>query len=252
MNQERLFKSIAIELEAKKDQYKNSGGKHSLTEGEWKESTLKTLIQRHLPANIGIGSGFVVNEKESSTQIDILLYDLNKPILFKNEDKGVISITPDTVKGIIEVKTAIPYISDFEKVSKKLFDNLNFVRKNGNLEYIYAGIFSYETNMRPNKNDVKTILKNLYKCSTAHGYISNINHVSLGKNLFIKYWDEDPQSGTKVYNTWHGYKLKDMAQAYFIMNAVIEVSDNSHEINSRFWFPPQGKEEKVIVKLKLT
>mgnify|MGYP001461290467 CR=1 FL=1 len=250
MNKVELFKSITGELKSLKNRVRNFiGDAHWLSDGEWKESVLKSIIKRHIPTNIGVGSGFIVNEIGCSSQIDIILYDLNVPILFRDGD--FIIITPDSVKGIIEVKTTVEYISDFVTDANKLYENVLFVRNSGNLEYLFIGLFAYETKILPTGSNLDNLLTTLSNNSNVSGYISNINHISLGNDLFVKFWDEDPICNDKVYNTWHIYDLTEQAPAYFIMNSVIEVSHNRNEIDSYLWFPPDGKERQIIAKKKL-
>jgi hypothetical protein len=111
MNVENYFESISLELKALKDRVRNLIGTnhHNLTDGEWKETILRAILKRHLPSNVEVGSGFVVKPNSSSKQIDILIYDTSKPVLYRDGD--LVIITPDSVKGIIEVKTKISNIS---------------------------------------------------------------------------------------------------------------------------------------------
>ena len=78
---------------------------HWQTDGEWKESILRSVLRRYLPNTTGIGKGFIITKEGPSTQIDILIYDATKPILFKDGD--FILVTPDATLGIIEVKTRV-------------------------------------------------------------------------------------------------------------------------------------------------
>lgn len=249
MNKVLLFESITKELDSLKDRVRNFiGDVHWLSDGEWKESVLKSVIKRHIPANIGVGSGFIVNETKSTSQIDIILYDLNIPILFRDGD--FVIVTPDAVKGIIEVKTSVKYISNFKKNIETLYKNVKFIRDSGNLEYIYTGLFAYDTTILPTKKNIDSMLKILLQHSYGSGNISNINHVSLGENLFIKFWEQDPIGSNQIYYTWHGYELQKKAPAYFIMNTVVEVCDYRFERNSNMLFPPEGKEGFTRGKLK--
>ena len=69
------------------------------------ESVLRAVLRRYLPKNVAIGKGFVVSDEETSTQIDILIYDTNAPILFQDGD--LVLIRPDAVRAAVEVKTSI-------------------------------------------------------------------------------------------------------------------------------------------------
>ena len=77
-------------------------------EGRYKEAVLKNIIRRFLPEKYTIGTGFVIKQTRtrgehlSSRQIDLLIYDNDSPILFKEGD--FVIVTPDAVRGIIEIK----------------------------------------------------------------------------------------------------------------------------------------------------
>src|SRR5262245_38550627 len=84
--------SISDELHAIKNRIRNLVH-HWPTDGEHKEVALRNVLRRHLPQTALIGRGFVVNRKSSSTQIDILIADANKPALFRDGDLMI--VTPD-------------------------------------------------------------------------------------------------------------------------------------------------------------
>jgi len=252
MDKIQLFESITLELNSLKNRVRNLiGDAHWLSDGEWKESVLKSVIKRHISSNIGVGSGFIVNENECSSQIDIILYELNKPILFKDGD--FVIATPDSVKGIIEVKTKIRNLSEYEEFIAKIANNLKFIRNNHYYDYIFTGLYTYEIGFAINEGNMISLLEIIKKYSEIPGgHISCLNHLSLGNDFFVKFWDESPDRSNKVYNNWHGYELICKSPAYFIMNSVIEVSDNRYGIKDYLWFPPEGKEGNLIGKLKLT
>ncbi len=102
------FRSISSELNALKDRMQYFvRDQHWLTVGEGKELILRTMLRRHLPGSVQVGRGFVIDDGWRSTQIDILLYDNTKPVLYRDGD--LVFVTPDAVRGIIEVKAAVTY-----------------------------------------------------------------------------------------------------------------------------------------------
>ena len=106
MNINQYFKTLTDELISLKDRVRYYiDDANWQADGEWKESVIRSILKRHLPSHIGVGRGFVVNTHQASTQIDVLLYDKSKPILFQDGD--FVLITPDSVKGAIEVKTKL-------------------------------------------------------------------------------------------------------------------------------------------------
>ena len=143
----KFLASINKEFELIKDRVDNLidiDANHHGENGAYKEAILRKIIKRFLPKNISIGTGFIVTKNDNNTysrttQIDIILYDNNYPILF-NEGDFIIT-TPKNVKAIIEVKTTIRN-SDLEEIIIKSKENMNLI---GN-PHIFNGIFSYNYN----------------------------------------------------------------------------------------------------------
>src|SRR5688500_4396773 len=106
MDTQAHFKSLAAEITAVKDHVQNLiGSAHWPTVGAWKETVLRSILRRHLPPALQIGSGFVISENGRSNQIDVLIYDDSGPVLFRDGD--LVIVTPDVVRAAIEVKTRI-------------------------------------------------------------------------------------------------------------------------------------------------
>ena len=93
------FKSLSKELEAQKDRVRNFiGNHHWLSDGEWKEGVLRSVIASRLPDSVKIGRGFVLTEEEISTQCDVILYKSDYPVLFR--DGGFVILPTEAVLGI--------------------------------------------------------------------------------------------------------------------------------------------------------
>lgn len=90
-------------------------------EGRYKEAILRNIIKRFLSPRYTVGTGFVVKsingKMECSTQIDILIFDSNFPILFSEGDFYI--VTPNSVKAVVEVKTNLR-IQGLKKAVKKI------------------------------------------------------------------------------------------------------------------------------------
>lgn len=87
MDTKNHFKSLSLELTALKDRVRNFiDDAHWQTDGEWKESVLRTVLNRNLPYNVEAVRGFVITSHGCSKQIDVLLYDKSKPVLFRDGD----------------------------------------------------------------------------------------------------------------------------------------------------------------------
>jgi hypothetical protein len=80
MDLKEFHKSTTNELIAIKDRVRNLIN-HWGEDGRYKEAILKTVIERFIPEQFRIASGFVVSPNlDSSRQIDLIIYDKN--ILF--------------------------------------------------------------------------------------------------------------------------------------------------------------------------
>jgi hypothetical protein len=239
------FKSLSLEITGLKNRVRDFiHDDHWLTDGEWKESVLRAVLRRHLPDNVKVGRGFVFNSRAHSKQIDVLLYDASKPILFRDAD--LVFITDDAVMGIIEVKSKL-YKNTFQHVLNKLSDKAEFVNRRNNQHdrNIFIGLFGYETDIH-NENG-SFILERIKNVSNQNKN-RIINHICLGKNLFIRYWRTSPRWQAN-YNKWHLYDLEQKSYGYFINNIVSALSKDSVELNQEIWFPEEGKEIHKIADI---
>lgn len=244
------FKSLSTELDALKNRVRYLiGTKHLPTDGEWKESILRTILRRHLPSTVEVGRGFVVKPNSPSKQIDVLIYDTSKPLLYQDGD--LVMITPDSVKGIIEVKTKLDKISDLEKFTKKLAGNLEFIYNDccyeNSRNNIFAGLFSYDSTLKETRS---TEILNVLKSVAGGDHKRVVNHLCLGRSLFVRFWSQSPES-EPGYNKWHSYYLKDIAPGYFINNVVDAMATDSVRVNQDVWFPTTGKETKKLGEIAL-
>ena len=106
MNIENYFKSVTLEIEALKNRVRDFiDDSHWQTDGEWKESVLRSILSRNIPENIKIGRGFIISADGSSTQIDVLVYRNDSPVFFRDAD--LVFIPPEGVLAVIEVKSNI-------------------------------------------------------------------------------------------------------------------------------------------------
>ena len=247
----RFQESINKEFELIKDRVDNLidiDANHHGENGAYKEAILRKIIKRFLPKNISIGTGFIVtktgrNTYSRTTQVDIILYDNNYPLLF-NEGDFIIT-TPKNVKAIIEVKTTIRN-SELEDYIVKSRNNMNLI---GN-PHIFNGIFAYNYNENIVLQDGEVSLPIKRALENSNG---KINHISLGSNIFIKYWNEHHQlndnhncASNKFFNI---YDLRDLSFSYFISNLIDYVVDEDTTERDWFMFPivsEYGKEDHGI------
>lgn len=251
MNIKEYFESLTNELHSLKNRIRNFiDNNHQLTDGEWKESVLRSIIRRHLPANIEVGRGFIVKGEKPSRQTDILFYDNTKPALFRDGD--FLFITPDATKGIIEVKTKIDSVSNLKQILNKMADKSQFILESDHIRLnqyrkpFFCGVFAYEAKL--DSRHYQEILE-IVKAVSKNNPCRIINHICLGENLFIKFWKDSPESFECDYNKWHCYYLYGISPGYFINNIVYTFS-KSVGINQEVWFPKGGKEGYKLGEIK--
>jgi len=239
MNNDEYFLSITDELNSLKNRIRNFV-QHWPTDGEWKESVLRSILRRHLPATIGIGKGFIIGKEGASTQIDIIFYDKTKPILYQEGD--LLILTPDATLGAIEVKTNI---DEIENSLNKLADIVELASQSSQ-HVRFFGFFSYEGHPRSNSSLLKL------QSSTAGNMRRLINCISIGNSYFVRYWRFNPSDKSRQpYNRWHAYDLHDKAPAYFILNVIEHLCPNSILSVDDLWFPKHGKEPHKIDEITL-
>jgi hypothetical protein len=239
------FESLTRELEALRDRVRNFSvaTPHWQTDGEWKESVLRAVLKRYLPSHIEPLRGFVVTPERGSGQIDLLLYDNRKPVLFRDGD--LVFVTPDAVLGIVEVKSKIHDRSGLKDALDSLSDKAELIRSaRQTQEDLFVGLFAYQTNLGPSRHgEVRQDLQHIARGSRKR----IVNYVCLGCSHFTVYWHNEPNgSSVTPYDKWHSYRLPDLAAGYFINNLVATVSGDSVGLNLRVWFPQFSKEVRKL------
>ena len=77
-------KSISKELLSIKDRLRNFIDDHHWPEdGRYKEIILTDILRKHLPKSVSVGTGFVMGEQGLSTQVDIIIYRNDFPVMDK-------------------------------------------------------------------------------------------------------------------------------------------------------------------------
>lgn len=227
------FRSLSQELQGLQSRVRHMiADAHWQTDGEWKESVIRYFLQRNAPRNVAIGRGFVLGDRGTSTQIDVLLYDRNAPVLFQDGD--LVFITPDALRGIIEVKSSLD-ATGLRTALEKMRRNIALFGSPGRNTRFF-GLFSFESTV-----STETALTALRESAAG-----NSNHVldlaCLGYSHFVKWWYLDPEEPRRVARRWHSYRLQEIAPGYFLHNVIAELAGHSVNENSHAWFPPEGKE----------
>ena len=233
MRTEAYFRSLTAEVAALKDRVRYLiEGAHWQTDGEWKESVIRQVLRRHLPQSVSVGRGFVVTATATSRQIDVLIVDSSKPVLFRDGD--LVFVTPDAVLGVIEVKSrATPAI--VADAAAKLAKTMLLVRLHPNIR-AFAGLFAFEEG----DGGAQAYLSSIVGASPR--WENRLDFVCLGPSRFIRYWHLNPDEPKRLYEAWNSYVLDGLAPGYFVHNVVDAVSPESVFSNNDVWFPRRGKE----------
>jgi hypothetical protein len=233
MNANAYFDSISQELLGLQNRVRNFlSTPHWLTDGEWKESVLRSMLRRHLPQSVQVGRGAVIREEGNSRQMDLLIHSADAPVLFR--DGELVFVTPDSVVGVIEVKTSLDNTS-FNQAVSQLVDQAKVASYPTRYRKFF-GIFAYESTV-----DSRHALETLRDAAVKPGG-ATIDLVCLGQDHFIKWWQRDPLNPKRSAERWHSYRFTNKAPGYFIHNVVEAVSPHSVSENESVWFPKEGKE----------
>lgn len=241
MDTKEFHKSTVKELLAVKDRVRNLIS-HWGEDGRYKEAVLKTVIQRFLPEQYKIGTGFVVRQTrqrgnhESSKQIDLLIYDTAYPVLFKESD--FVIITPDAVQGIIEVKANAKnqglegIVKKSNEIGKFIFD-----ARTDKTKPIFNGIFSYSgydlmTQTDPVVNAIRNSWDELNGVTNRDKF--SVNHISLNQHWFYKFWHHEFDEHNPPH---YLYEIRELSFSFFISNLIDSVSGTSVIENSNLWYP---------------
>lgn len=243
MNNLEFQKSITKELDIVKNRVRSLiGNAHWGEEGRFKEVVLKTVINRFLPNNLSIGTGFIIGElglddSIISNQIDLIVYDNSIPVLFREGD--FIITTEKNVRAIIEVKSKLN-ITNLRKVVTD-FNNLNrfpLIAENG-VNRIFKGLFAFENGI--SNIEGSQILEQELRNSNG-----NINHITVNKNYFIRFWRDNQGLTPQVIanNPFYSlYKIDDLSFSYFISNLIHISSNQLLDDRYQFSFPIAGTKE---------
>jgi len=235
MNVEAYYNDLSKELEALQNRVRNFiGAANWGEEGRWKESILRSVLKRYLPSHMNVGTGFIVTPKNVSTQIDVLIYDTNKPTLFKDGD--FVIIMPEVALAVIEVKTGIE-ASDLKSALSKLNEIGLLVKCYPTQTCPFLGFFAFDQRSISSK----IALEALSEYSQGPGRVP-IHAMAFGNDHFVRFWKLKPDGLGREYDKWHAYKMQSTAFAYFITNVIMHLCPPTCIEDELIWFPSSGKE----------
>jgi len=252
-NIQRFQESITRELTLTKDRVQDLIGAANWGEvGRFKEAILRKTISQFLPANLKIGTGFIIGNEDPllgqegrvSSQLDIIVYEDKSSIIFREGD--FVILTETSVRAVIEVKTKITNFSTNPRVDNALNNiMIKFNRLSSFSTFTpdstgrrkFVGVFSFDHTddfASPRIGDAIQVSDGL------------VNHISLGPNKFIRYWTNTEALYPPVnYNgrCYIRYNLRNLSFSYFISNLIHIVSDEDPIDRYWFSFPIEGTKE---------
>jgi hypothetical protein len=235
-NIKAYHESVTDELDAIKNRIRNLVT-HWATDGEWKEAALRAVLRRHLPSSVFVGRGFVMGRDDSSTQIDLLVLQPEKPTLFRDGDLAI--VTPDAPAAIAEVKTSLDGPAAWKEAAIKLAAHGRRCLEIGK-QVPWLGLFSYGGELK----NATHVLNALCEARRETGIA--INCVTCGYDLFVRYWpkgqyepgDNPVIDRDRLY--WRAYDLTHLSPSYFISNLVDAICDVDKQATDYAWFALQG------------
>lgn len=224
-------KSVSNELMSIRNRVRDFiGDRHWGEDGRFKEIILTDILKKHLPENVSIGTGFVVDNDNITSQIDIIIYDNTLPVMFKNND--FVIVTAESVVAIIEVKSKLTTDKAKEAI-RKADNNAKIICKNLNRRLmarctigrnpirsynknIFNGIFAFECESEAVFDNEG--VKNLLKQSKGR-----VNYICFDKDYFLKHWEAGQPTADDDLSHYSIYKIDDLSFGYFISNLVEDI-----------------------------
>ena len=196
---EKHLQSISTELQATKERVRHLiGDVHWLTDGEHKEAIIRRILSKHVSDCVRVGSGFICyphsnpayhDNKNTSTQIDVLVTRRGKPTLYKEHELTI--VTPDAVSAIVEVKTKRT-LAELRRDLTKLANNAQKTREAEGSRDCWAGLFVFEPLNSKSRSLHRDIIQTVQSVVDDNP-MRVINCVAVGENLFVRYWKEGMQ-----------------------------------------------------------
>jgi hypothetical protein len=219
-------RSLAAELNAVKDRVRHLI-RHWPTDGSFKESVLRSVLRRHLPESLFIGTGFVVTAADCSRQIDLLIVDKDRPRLFWDGD--LIIVTPDAVRAAIEVKTGLDGPTEIDDAIITLAANkITWVKALYGWNN-WTGLFVFEAR----GDHGETILRSVAKARKLHNI--KCNCIAYGPDLIVEYRVKAQQPGIQGFTARN---VEGLAAACFLTNLISYFSKESACSNPLAWQLP--------------
>jgi hypothetical protein len=230
----KYHESITAELEAIKNRVRDLiTVEHWLSDGEWKEAALRTILRRCLPNSVIVGRGFVVSRDRSSTQIDILVLRPDAPTIFR--DGEFLLVAPDVPAAIVEVKTGIAGPQAWKNELLKLAANGKLCKEVSGIAP-WLGLFCYDGNQTQLESALDAV-REVYEQTQIV-----VNCIACGYKYFVRHWRRgefepgDDRNVDEEVELWRGYELVDLTPSYFSHNLIDSVCGVDRETTGGAWF----------------
>jgi hypothetical protein len=155
-----FLRSFAAELVTKSRRI-DSLIRHSGTKGSYRETLLRSMLKRLLPARYHVDTGFI---EDCPRQLDVIIWDGgNFPALFREAD--VVVVSRASVRAVIEVKTTLE-ASSLREALDIISETFASDRR---VLPVFKGVFAFETNYVDDRDGARVWLKSLYNETLGDG-----------------------------------------------------------------------------------
>jgi hypothetical protein len=143
-------------------------------------------------------------------------------------------ITPDAVRGVIEVKSRLQP-SSFADTVERVARTMRLVRGHPN-GTAFSGILAFADG----GGGTEAYLAALRDKTRI--WDERIDCAAIGEHRLIRYWNEHPDDERRLHYAWHSYACERSAFGYFVHSVVEAVAPYTVASNKLAWFPAGGQE----------
>jgi len=290
MDPDRYYRSITRELLAVYDRVENAiDAQHQGEIGSWRESLVRGLIRRHLPATMAVGQGFILTNDGPTKQLDVIVYDMNYPNIVQEGE--LIIVTPDAVRAIVEVKSTTSGnqlrrdLQALAQVSLACRADAR-VRTERSMQGsgLFVGYFAFQRPreilgqtltaafresvlwtpqpLKPKSNQPEAVraaeherqiprLRGLRSSLLSQPFLATVDAAALGPDQFVRHWHALDANSPGGGNQWRSYILEELSFGYFLTNLLASVVPSSIRQHHALWWPEDPKRNGVAIQYPL-
>lgn len=212
---------------------------HPKVKGDLLEGILKDTLLKVLPEYVGVGKGFIIDSKNKSNEIDIVLYNKNclQPVFISESEKiGYFPI--ESVVYVIEVKAVYNSQNIQESIDKalKLRSEMNF---NG-----HCCFFAYKSELG----------KDIWEYLEEKEYLGLINVFCVLDKVYSYYNEtfvlcEKCSFSKKIYKHWKGVELKKVEETFLRLVSGIVQTLGGHNLLDKYFFEEEDTKKMLVNSL---